>query len=308
MAEQEISTEFPFTKKRVSVLDSSIAYIDTGAPTSTSSTIIFIHGNPTSSYIWRNVIPHLSSIARCLAPDLVGFGDSGKMPANTYYLRDHVRYFGAFMDTLLPESTDPGKLFFVLQDWGSAIGFNWASQNEERVAGLVFMEFMLADMKLDNLPTSGQIFRDFRTEDVGRRLIIDENIFIEIILGRASRAGRGLAEAEMVHYRAPFLDPKSREPIYRFPNELPFDGHPADVDERVKAYFTWLMKTSIPKLMFWASPGAFISPDKAKELAAQMKNVQSVDIGAGNHYLQEENPHLIGRVTKEFVEQIWQEK
>lgn len=212
------------------------------------------------------------------------------------------------MDALLPDNNDQGKLFFVLQDWGSAIGFNWASQNEERVAGLAFMEFMLAGMKLDNLPPSGQIFRDFRTEDVGRRLVIDENIFIEMVLGKGGRVGRGLTDAEMMHYRSPFLDPKNREPIYRFPNELPFDGHPADVDERVQAYFTWLMKTSIPKLMFWASPGAFISPETAKELSGQMRNVRSVDMGTGSHYLQEENPHLIGRVTKEFVEQVWEEK
>ena len=229
------------------------------------------------------------------------------MPGNTYYLRDHVRYFGEFMNTVLPDNTDQGKLFFVLQDWGSAIGFDWASQNEERVAGLAFMEFILAGMKLANLPPSGQIFRDFRTEDMGRRLIIDENIFIEIILGKSGRVGRGLTEAEMVHYRAPFLDPKSREPIYRFPNELPFDGHPKDVDERVQAYFTWLMTTGVPKLMFWASPGAFISPEAAKKLATQMKNLRSVDIGPGSHFLQEVNPHLIGRVTKEFVERIWEE-
>lgn len=304
MALQEISSEFPFTKRRVPILDSSIAYIDTGAPTSTSPTIVFLHGNPTSSYIWRNIIPHLSPIARCIAPDLVGFGDSGKMPTNTYYFRDHVRYFGAFMDTILADIIKNEKIFFVLQDWGSALGFHWASQNEERVAGLAFMEFILAGMKLEGIQDSGRIFRDFRTEGVGRRLIIEENVFIELVLAKGGVA-RGLTEAEMLHYIAPFLDPKTREPIYRFPNELPFDGYPADVAELVQAYFTWLTNTTVPKLMFWADPGAIISVEKAKELSGQIKNVKSVAIGPGNHYLQEENPHLIGRTTKEFVEQVW---
>ena len=302
MASQEISAEFPFTKKRISILDSSIAYVDTGAPTPTSPTIVFVHGNPTSSYIWRNIIPHLSPIARCVAPDLIGFGDSGRMPSDTYYFRDHVRYFGAFMDAVLADNAKE-KLFLVIQDWGSALGFHWASQNEEKVAGLTFMEFILAGRKLDDLRGGAQLFRDFRTEGVGRRLIIDENVFIELVLAKVG-VGRGLTEAEMSHYRAPFLDPKTREPIYRFPNELPFDGHPADVDELVQAYFKWLTKTSVPKLMFWGDPGAIISVEKATELASQMKNIKSVGIGPGNHYLQEENPHLIGRVTKDFVEQV----
>ncbi|KAJ9606990.1 hypothetical protein H2200_009001 [Cladophialophora chaetospira] len=306
MAPQEISTEFPSTKQRVSVLDSSMAYIDTGAPTLTSPTVVFVHGNPTSSYIWRNIIPHLSPIARCIAPDLVGFGDSGKMPSNTYRVRDHIRYFDAFMETVIGGSRDQ-NIFLVVQDWGSALGLNWASHNEERVAGLTFMEFLLAGRKLEDLRGAATIFRDFRTGDVGRRLIIDENVFVETILAKVGVA-RGLTEAEMSHYRAPFLDPADREPIYRFPNEIPFDGHPADVAELVEAYFVWLKTTSVPKLMFWGDPGAIVSVEMAEELAGQMKNVKSVGISPGRHYLQEDDPHLIGRVTKEFVEQVWTAK
>lgn len=210
------------------------------------------------------------------------------------------------MDTLFADggAAEKEKFFLVLQDWGSALGFDWAHRHENRVAGLAFMEFILAGLKMDEFPESGQIFRQFRTEGVGRRLIVDENVFIEVVLAKVGVA-RGLTEAEMSHYRAPFLDLQTREPIYRFPNEIPFDGHPADVDEIVQGYFTWLMETDVPKLMFWADPGAMISAAKAKELAGRLKNVKSVDIGPGNHYLQEENPHLIGKATREFVEQVW---
>ena len=306
MASQEISAEFPFTKKKVSVLDSSFAYIDTGAPTPTSPTVVFVHGNPTSSYIWRNIIPHISPIARCIAPDLIGFGDSGKMPSNTYRVSDHIRYFAAFMEAIL-EGTDEQKIFLVVQDWGSTLGLHWASQNAERVAGLTFMEFILAGRKLEDLGGAAEMFRNFRTEGVGRKLIIDENVFVEVVLAKVG-VTRGLTEAEMSHYRAPFLNPADREPVYRFPNEIPFDGHPADVAELVEAYFAWLKNTGVPKLMFWGDPGAIVSPEVAEELASQMKNIKSVGIKPGRHYLQEEDPHLIGRVTKEFVEQVWEEQ
>ncbi|OQV03693.1 hypothetical protein CLAIMM_08708 [Cladophialophora immunda] len=309
MASQEISAEFPFTKQRVSVLDSTMAYVDTGAPTPASPTIVLMHGNPTSSYLWRNIIPHLSPIARCVAPDLVGFGDSGKMPANTYYVRDHIRYFDAFMDAVVldADAEKPNKVFLVLHDWGSALGFHWASRHEARVAGLVFMEFILAGMKLDDLQGGRQVFQNFRTEGVGRRLIVQENAFIELVLAKLGVV-RGLTDAELAHYRAPFVDPATREPIYRFPNEIPFDDHPPDVAGLVRAYFAWLAATDVPKLMFWATPGAIVSVEKAKELASQMKNIASVDVGPGSHYLQEDNPHLIGRETRNFVERVWKEQ
>ncbi len=228
------------------------------------------------------------------------------MPSNTYRVRDHMKYFDAFMNTILVDNADQ-QVFLVIQDWGSALGFHWASQNEKRVAGLTFMEFILAGRKLEDLGDAANIFRDFRTEGVGRRLIIDENAFIEIILAKVG-VSRGLTEEEMKHYRAPFLDPESREPIYRFPNEIPFDGHPADVAELVEAYFVWLKETSVPKLMFHGDPGAIVSVETAKELAGQMKNVKTVEIVPGRHYLQEEDPHLIGRMTRVFVEQVWQGK
>jgi haloalkane dehalogenase len=303
MASQAISADFPFTKHHVAVLDSTMAYVDTGMPSATAPTVVFLHGNPTSSYLYRNIIPHISPIARCIAPDLIGFGDSGKMPSNAYYIRDHVRYIAAFLDAVVPKEKKE-QFFLVIHDWGSALGFDWASKNPSRVAGLVFMEFICPGMSINDLPEEPRAaFTGFRTERVGREMIIDQNLFIEVLLGRGGTV-RELSEAEMQHYRKPFLDPKDREPVYRFPNEIPFDGYPTDVAKRVDDYWAWLQGSEVPKLMFWADPGAIIPPKKAREIEIGLKNVRSVGIGPGNHYLQEDNPRLIGEETRKFVQEV----
>jgi len=303
MASQAISPDFPFTKQHVAVLDSTMAYVDTGLPTATAPTVVFLHGNPTSSYLYRNIIPHISPIARCIAPDLIGFGDSSKMPSNGYYVRDHVRYIAAFLDAVVPKEKSE-KLFLVIHDWGSALGFDWASKNPSRIAGLVFMEFIIAGKSINDLPERPRkVFTDFRTERVGREMIIDQNMFIQVLLGRNGTV-RDLSEAEMQHYRKPFLDPKDREPVYRFPNEIPFDGHPADVAKIVEDYWAWVQGSEVPKLMFWAEPGTIISVEKVREIEAGLKNVRSVGIGPGTHFLQEDNPHLIGEETRKFVLEV----
>lgn len=303
----EISSDFPFAKLHVPVRDTIMAYVDTGLPTETSPTVVFLHGNPTSSYLYRNVIPHISPIARCIVPDLVGFGDSGKMPSNGYYIRDHVRYFAAFMDAVLPRD-NIDKLFLVLHDWGSALGFDWARKNATRIAGLVFMEFVYDGAGWDVLsPAFREIFQQFRTEGIGRQLIIEENMFIEVVLGQFGTVRR-LTDAEMKHYRRPFLSHEDREPIYRFPNEIPFDGRPEDVSEFVKAYWAWLRASDIPKLMFWGEPGAGLPLGKVREVEEDLQNLKSIDIGPGTHYLQEDNPHLIGDETKKFIEEVLERK
>ena len=303
MASESISPDFPFTKKHISVLDSQMAYVDTGAPNPETPTVLMLHGNPTSSYLYRNIIPHLSPVARCIAPDLMGCGDSDKMPSNGYYIREHIAYFAAFMDAVIPAS-NPSKLFLMIHDWGSAIGFDWSRKNSERVSGLIFMEWVIPSISLlDFDPSKREMFEKFRTEGVGRELIIDQNVFIEIILGKAGTA-RGLTEVEMEHYRRPFLNPKDREPMYRFPNEIPFGGHPANVAEIVDKYWEWLRNNEVPKLMFWGEPGAVVSPEKAEELVGMMKNVRSVGLGKGRHFLQEDNPQLIGEESRKFVEEV----
>jgi haloalkane dehalogenase len=250
---------------------------------------VFIHGNPTSSYLWRNVIPHVTERARCIVPDLIGMGDSEKLPGAEYRFVDHSAYLDAFLDAVTPE----GQIVLIVHDWGSALGFDWARRHESRIAGLAFMEFIPPMPTWNDFPDAGRnLFRAFREPETGRRLLIDENYFIEKVLPRG--VVRPLSEAVMNRYRTPFLEPATREPLYRFPNELPIDGLPADVFEIAEQYHSWLLETSLPKLFFWARPGGLIPEQKAAWYASTLHNTRVVAIGSGKHFLQEDNPHLIG--------------
>jgi haloalkane dehalogenase len=275
-------------KAYVEVLGSRMAYVDAGEGAPGAPVVLFLHGNPTSSYLWRNIIPHVAPRFRCLAPDLIGFGDSDK-PAISYRVEDHARYVQAFIEALGLKD-----VVLVLHDWGSALGLDWARRHAEQVRGLALMEF-LSPMPtwLDLGPQPYAVMKGFRDPENGRRLIIEGNAFIE----RALPAGvvRPLAAEEMEEYRRPFLDPKDREPVYRFPNELPIAGTPADTYAMAVAYHDWLLETDIPKLFFHAAPGIFIPPAKAAFYRQHLKACRSVDLGAGSHYLQEDHPDAIGR-------------
>ena len=269
--------------KSVDVLGSRMAYVDSGE----GPVVLFQHGNPTSSYLWRNVIPHVVPHARCIAADLIGMGQSDK-PDIAYRFEDHARYFEAFMAAL-----DLNDVVLVLHDWGSALGLDWARRHQERVRGLALMEFVVPiPTWLDIAPQGAELFRSFRSEE-GRRLLVEENLFIEKVL--PAGVVRPLTEEEMDAYRAPFLDPAAREPVYRFPNELPIAGSPADVWAMVGAYFDWLQETDIPKLLFWADPGAFISPQRAKWLQSRLKACTTIPLGAGRHFVQEDHADTIGQ-------------
>lgn len=278
----------PQPKNRVEVLGSQMAYVDTG----TGPVVLFQHGNPTSSYLWRNIIPHVAPHARCIAPDLIGFGDSDK-PDIPYRVEDQARYFEAFMDALGLED-----VVLVLHDWGSALGLDWARRHENRVRGLVLMDFITPIPTWLDIGKAADVFRAYRS-DQGRTLLIDENRFIEQNLPGGIM--RTLSDAEMDAYRAPFRDPAAREPVYRFPNELPIAGAPADVWAMAQAYIAWLQETELPKLLFYADPGAFISPATAARLQAQWKTCSTVAVGAGRHFLQEDHPDLIGSKIAEWL-------
>jgi len=288
---KDISADFPFTKRRVKVLDSEMAYIEAGdsAEARAEATVVFLHGNPTSSYLWRNVIPPVAEKARCIAPDLIGMGDSGKLAGSEYRYAEHARYLEAFLGAVVPD----GKIVLVLHDWGSGLGFDWARRHEDRLAGLAFLEFVYPWKTWEEFPEAGrELFRLLRSPETGRRLAIDENLFIEQFL--PGGVVRKMSEAEMNHYRAPFLDPATREPLYRFPNDAPIAGEPAEVYSRVEAYHEWLLATDLPKLLFSAQPGVVITEDVARWYTENLRSVRHVDIGPGLHYLQEDNPHLIG--------------
>ncbi|MBW8857713.1 MAG: haloalkane dehalogenase, partial [Bradyrhizobium sp.] len=250
--------------------------------------VLFLHGNPTSSYIWRNIMPIVGRVAHCIAPDLVGFGQSGK-PAIEYRFADHARYLDAFLDALGITSA-----YVVAQDWGTAFAFDLAARRPELVTGLAFMEFirpMASWADFHQSEAARDTFRKFRTPGVGEEMILQGNAFVERIL--PASIVRPLSEAEMSVYRAPFPTPESRIPTWRLPNELPIESSPADVWERLSTAHAALRASTYPKLLFAGDPGALASPAYARAFAAGLQNCRLVLLGAGRHYLQEDHPDTI---------------
>jgi haloalkane dehalogenase len=281
---QEISADFPFKSNYVEVHGSKMHYVDEGS----GDLILFLHGNPTSSYLWRNIIPHLTSLGRCIAPDLIGMGKSDK-PGLEYRFFDHVKYVEGFIEKLGLKN-----ITLVIHDWGSALGFHYAMRHEDNIKGIAFMEAILMPVpSWDALsPDFQERFKAFRTPEVGWDMIVNNNMFVEQILPGA--IVRKLTEAEMNHYREPYQEPGSRKPLWRWPNELPIEGEPADVVETVETYNRWLQQTDLPKLLFYGNPGAIIKAPVLEWCKQNLKNLRTVDIGQGIHFLQEDNPHLIG--------------
>jgi haloalkane dehalogenase len=280
------------------VLDSQMAYREMGRPS--APTALLLHGNPASSYIWRNIMPLVAPVARCVAPDLIGFGQSGK-PDIEYRFADHVRYLDAFIEAAGISST-----YLIAQDWGSALAFHLAARRPDFVRGLAFMEFIRpmpawSDFE-QGKPARGEIFRKFRTPGEGERLILDENAFIEKVL--PGTIIRRLSEEEMTIYRAPFPTPQSRRPVWRLPNELPIAGEPADVHATLEEAVAALVASHYPKLLFAGDPGALIPPAFAERFAATLQDCRLVMLGAGTHDLQEDHPETIGRSVAAWIAEI----
>jgi len=277
---------------QVEVLDSTMAYREAG--TSGAPVALFLHGNPTSSYIWRNILPHVAPVAHCIAPDLIGFGQSGK-PAIEYRFADHVRYLDAFLERMNITSA-----YLVAQDWGTALAFHLAARKPELVRGLAFMEFIRPMPTWNDFhPAQIETFQRFRTPGVGEAMILESNIFVEGILPAAT--ARKLTEEEMAVYRAPFPTPESRRPTWRFPNELPIAGAPSDVYATLEEAHRALAASTYPKLLFAGNPGALISPAFAQDFAKNLKNCEFVQLRSGLHYLQEDHPDVIGANVKEWI-------
>ena len=283
-AEQAISADFPFRSHSVEVHGSKIHYVEEGS----GDPILFLHGNPTSSYLWRNIIPHLVSHGRCLAPDLIGMGKSDR-PDIEYRFFDHVKYVEGFIEKLGLKS-----ITLVIHDWGSALGFHYAMRHESNVKALAFLEAILLPVPSWEMFFADfrKIFQAFRTPKVGWDLIVNKNMFIEQILPGA--VVRKLTAAEMNHYREPFKEPASRKPVWRWPNEIPIAGEPADVVEAVAAYNGWLQRSDLPKLLFHATPGALLRAPMVEWCKQNLKNLKTVDLGKGLHFLQEDHPNRIG--------------
>ncbi|HLZ68916.1 MAG TPA: haloalkane dehalogenase [Dehalococcoidia bacterium] len=283
-SEPAISPAFPYASHYVEVAGTKLHYIDEGA----GEPILFLHGNPTSCYLWRNVIPHLTAQGRCLALDLAGMGKSEK-PRSEYRFFDHVRYVEGFIAAL-----GLRNLTLVLHDWGSALGFHYASRNVANVRALAFMEAILMPLPgWELLPDEVRtLFQAFRTPEAGWELSVNQNVFVEQVL--PGGVLRGLSEEEMNRYRQPFTDPASRTPLWRWPNEIPIAGEPADVAAAVAAYNAWLQQTELPKLLLHATPGVTLGAPLVAWCRQSLKNLTTADLGPGLHFLQEDNPHGIG--------------
>lgn len=285
-----ISADDPHPRQRVDVLDSFLSYVDTGS----GDPVVFLHGNPTSSYLWRNVIPPVAAVNRCLAPDLIGMGDSGKEPTGSYTFADHARYLDGWFDAVVPE-----RVVLVLHDWGGGLGFDWAARHPDRVRGIAYMETILMPMTWKQWPEAPRkIFQAMRSA-AGEEIILVKNAFVERIL--PASVLRGLTDVEMAVYRRPYAEPgESRRPTLTWPRQLPMDGEPAEVVARVTAYGEWLAASrDLPKLFVNAEPGSILV-GPMRDLARGWPNQLEVTV-AGSHFLQEDSPAEIGAAVAEFI-------
>ncbi len=283
-ANNPISADFPYRSNYIEVQGSKLRYIDEGS----GDPVLFLHGNPTSSYLWRNIIPHVTPMARCIALDLIGMGKSDK-PDIDYRFFDHAKYVDGFI-----EKMGLRNITLVIHDWGSGLGFYYASRHEPNIKGIAFMEAILMPVSSwEMFPADFRdLFQAFRTPETGWDLIVNQNIFVEKIL--PGGIVRELSEEEMDRYREPFREPNSRKPVWRWPNEIPIEGEPADVAETVAAYNAWLQQTELPKLLFAAEPGAIMPAPVVEWCRQHLKNLTVVNVRPGTHFIQEDHPDLIG--------------
>jgi haloalkane dehalogenase len=278
----------------VDVLDSSISYREEGS----GSPFVFLHGNPTSSYLWRNVLPRIGDPARRLAPDLIGMGGSGK-PDIEYRFADHARYLDAWFDELALDD-----VVLVGHDWGGALAFDWAGRHPDRVRAVAFLETIVRPMAWDAFPESARpIFEALRTPGRGEQMVLEENLFIEQALPGAVRGG--LAEADQDAYREPYPTAESRRPMLQWPREMPLAGEPADVVERVEAYDRWLADSSeIPKLLltFDPGPGIMIGPDMAAWCESNLAALEVEHCGPAGHHAPEDQPGPIAAAISAWAD------
>lgn len=290
-----ISAEFPFESHYLEVMGSRMHYIDEGD----GEPILFLHGNPTSSYLWRNIIPYTIPYGRSIAVDLIGMGKSDK-PDIDYRFATHAEYLQGFIDAL-----DLTDITLVIHDWGSALGMDFARRNPGRIKRIVFMEMIAPPVA--PIPSyeamgdgPGRLFRNLRTPGVGEEMVLANNIFVEVVLPQMGTV-RKLTDVEMQAYRQPYPTPESRRPTLVWPREVPIAGEPADVTNIIVLNGEWLHDTGIPKLFFYADPGAFGTPEVATYYAENLKNIETRYVGFGLHFIQEDHPHVIGRGLADWL-------
>ena len=282
-------------KKYIDVLGKQIAYVEMGE----GDPIIFQHGNPTSSYLWRNILPQLKSLGRCIAMDLIGMGDSEKLEDKgnmTYSYDTHKKYFDGFLDAIGVES----NVTLVIHDWGSALGFDWANDYPQKVKAICYMEGIVQSMEWEDWNEDAKgIFQGFRSP-AGEEMILEKNLFIEAVLPGSIL--RKLSDAEMNEYRRPFNDKKSRRPTLDWPRQIPLENNPPEICRIVDSYSQWMAENNIPKLFINAEPGAILI-GKQREFCRTWKNQKEVTV-KGSHFIQEDSPNQIGNAIFDWLKGI----
>jgi len=288
-----ILSDFPFESKFITINGSKMHYIDVGE----GNPILFLHGNPTSSYLWRNIIPYLANKGRCIAPDLIGMGKSDK-PDIGYTFFEHYDYLHAFIEAL-----DLKNITLVIHDWGSGLGFYYAYKHPDNIKGIAFMEAIYNTAKWTSVPKAmKRSFKMLRTPVLGWFLTRVLNVFITKLL--PDTVFRKMSKSELNTYAAPYPTIKSRKPLQVWPTQIPFDGKPNDVHQAVKAYHSWLKKATFPKLCLYVSPGLLIRKKDVTFIKENFKNIQIKNVGKGLHFIQEDNPHEIGSALAEWFDKI----
>jgi haloalkane dehalogenase len=291
-----ISATERYTKRRIQVLGKTMTAVDEGE----GDPILFLHGNPTSSYLWRNVIPHLAGLGRCIAPDLIGMGDSDKLDASgpdAYTFVQHREYLDAALEALDVRE----NVTLVVHDWGSALGFDWANRHRDSVRGIAYMEAIVRPLGWEEWPEAATaIFRTFRSP-AGEDVVLEKNVFVDKVL--PSSVLRGLTDAEMEVYRRPFLRAgEDRRPTLTWPRQIPLGGEPADVVEIVGRYAEWLETSQIPKLFVNADPGIILTGPQ-REFCRGWPNQSEITV-AGSHFIQEDSPDEIGRGIADWLRKL----
>jgi len=284
-------------KQHQEVLGRRMAYVESGV----GDPIVLLHGNPTSSYLWRNVIPYLSSLGRCIAPDLIGMGDSDKLPDSgpgSYTFVEHRRYLDALLDELRVRE----RVTFVIHDWGSALGFDWANRHQAAVKGIAYMEALVRPFRWADFPAEARpMFQGLRSP-AGEAMVLEQNVFVERALPGSML--RKLSDEEMAEYRRPFLEPgEGRRPTLTWPRQIPIDGEPADVDAIVGAYSEWLSTSAVPKLFIKGEPGAILGSGPIVDFCRSWPRQTEVAV-PGIHYLQEDSPDAIGQAAADWLQAL----
>jgi haloalkane dehalogenase len=294
-AADDVSPDDPFERLRLRVKDAEMAYVDAG----TGDPIVFLHGNPTSSYLWRNVIPHVQHLGRCIAPDLIGMGDSDKIPdagPGTYSFATHAAYLEEFLDRVFVGD----RVTLVLHDWGSALGFDWAERHRDRIRGIAFTEAIVNPLLWADWPRDAKrVFQAMRGPD-GERKVLDENVFVEKVL--PASVLRGLSSAAHERYRAPFRQREDRWPTLEWPRQIPIEHVPPGMHDVVDRYGQWLAHSRVPKLFVDADPGSILV-GRARTVVRRWPALTEVTVPAA-HFVPEDAPDELGRALAEWLPRL----